>query len=84
MDPVFRGALQSYSRRGWTFDFDDGRLLVRTWPTRDMRVVTAAALLLLQATDCDEVVLVNVDADAAPLLLEMGWTQTMSEFCLRT
>ena len=84
MDPVFKHALQSYSRRGWTFEFEDSRLTVRHWPTRDMRVVTAAALLLLQANECDEIVLVNVlDIDSVEQLVELGWTQTCSQFSLR-
>jgi hypothetical protein len=83
MDPVFRNALQTYARRGWAFEFDDRRLVVRQWPTRDMRAVTAAALLLLQANECDEIVLVNVfDIDCMEELIELGWTQSCSQFCL--
>jgi len=84
MDPVFKKALQSYTRRGWTFEFDDRRLFVRNWPTRDMRAVTAAALLLLQANECDEIVLVNVlDVESIEDLIELGWTQSFSQFSLR-
>jgi len=65
-------------------DFEDRRLTVRKWPTRDMRAVTAAALLLLQANECDEVVLDNViDIDSVEHLIELGWSQSFSQFCLR-
>ena len=84
MDPVFRGALQSYARRGWTFELENKRLIVRNWPTRDMRALTATALLLLQANECDEVVLINVlDTESIEDLTELGWSQTLSQFCLR-
>jgi len=83
MDPIFRDALKTFHRRGWDLELVDKRLIVRNWPTRDMRKVTTIALLLLQANECEEVVLENVlDLDCMQDLIELGWTQSCARFSL--
>jgi hypothetical protein len=93
MEIVFRKALamnSTYIRLDdWAFYMPEAykrrpgvngkALVLQNWPTKDMRALTAAARALLEAGDCNAVVLeVVMDDTAVQELLALGWTDYYS------
>ena len=54
-------------------------LVLQNWPTKDMHALTAAARAVMEAGDCNAVVLeVVMDETVVEELLALGWTDYYS------
>ena len=97
METLFRAALQServyFRDEGWNYYMPSkysrrpgikGRALVlQGWPTDDMVAITSAARTLLEAGDCNAVVLeIVMDEKVLAELNSLGWTNYYSILAL--
>ena len=58
-------------------------LVLQNWPTKDMNALTAAARAVMEAGNCNAVVLeVVMDETVVQELVALGWTDYYSILCL--